>query len=252
MGRASMREDRSSDALGYFHKALQLDPTHLGARAGLAAALAKQRQFADAAAAYEMLLSGPVSWFRPDLLNQLGLTLLRAGDPARAADSFRQASALVEDDAEMLRSRAYAQLGVGNGAVAADTARTCLQRENLADEHRPYLAIVAFLGARMAGLDDADSALQRPCADRVGDWPVPICDYPLGQIDETKVFGAAGNDKDRLTEAHAYVGLNLLAGGRREAAVPHLTWVVQSGNRQFVEYPLAQDTLARLNDTGGR
>jgi lipoprotein NlpI len=59
-------------------------------------------------------------------------------------------------------------------------------------------------------------------------------------------------DNDKLTEAHAYIGLDLSLEGRDEAALTHLKWVRENGNRNFVEYPLALGEIARIEARAGK
>jgi lipoprotein NlpI len=58
---------------------------------------------------------------------------------------------------------------------------------------------------------------------------------------------ALATDNDKQTEAHAYLGLDLVHAGKREAAREHLEWVVANGNKDFLEVQLAAAELKRLN-----
>jgi predicted Zn-dependent protease len=54
------------------------------------------------------------------------------------------------------------------------------------------------------------------------------------------------DNQDKLTEAHAYAGLELSLNGDRAAALEQLRWVKEKGNKDFVEFPLALAEIARL------
>lgn len=53
-------------------------------------------------------------------------------------------------------------------------------------------------------------------------------------------------DNDQMTEAKAYIGLDLLAQGNAVAASPMLVWVKEKGNRAFTEYDLIMAILSKL------
>ncbi len=67
-------------------------------------------------------------------------------------------------------------------------------------------------------------------------------------IQEADLFLLA-TDNDKLTEAHAYVGLDLSLKGNTEAAFNHLRWVKENGNKNFVEYALALTEIERLESS---
>jgi len=77
------------------------------------------------------------------------------------------------------------------------------------------------------------------------DWPYPVIEYLQQKLTAEELLARA-TDNDKQTEAHAYIGLALSLNGEREAALEHLRWVRENGNRNFVEYPLALSELARL------
>ncbi len=72
--------------------------------------------------------------------------------------------------------------------------------------------------------------------------------YLSGELKEADLFSLA-TDNDKLTEAHAYVGLNLSLKGNTEPALSHLKWVKESGNKNFVEYALALAEIERLESS---
>jgi hypothetical protein len=52
-------------------------------------------------------------------------------------------------------------------------------------------------------------------------------------------------DNDKMTEARAYIGMNLLLSGKTDTAQPYLRWVVENGNKNFHEYLFAKSALER-------
>jgi hypothetical protein len=51
---------------------------------------------------------------------------------------------------------------------------------------------------------------------------------------------------DHKTEAHTYVGMDLLLEGRVDDAREHFAWVRDYGNKRFIEYLLALAELGRM------
>jgi len=76
-------------------------------------------------------------------------------------------------------------------------------------------------------------------------WPYPVIAYMRGELSPEALLAAASNN-DRKTEAHAYMGMDLLLRGRVADAREHFVWVKEYGNKRFLEYPLAVAELARL------
>ena len=56
----------------------------------------------------------------------------------------------------------------------------------------------------------------------------------------------AADSNDRQTEAHGYIGLDLLLKDQKDLAVTHFKWVKERGNRNFVEYIFSTIELNRL------
>jgi Flp pilus assembly protein TadD len=101
--------------------------------------------------------------------------------------------------------------------------------------------------ARAAGaIDEATTRLDEAAARAdTGGWPFALVRYLRGELGGDELLGLAG-DNDKKTEAHAYMGMDLLLKGEREAARAHFEWVRDYGNKRFFEYPLALAELKRL------
>ena len=83
----------------------------------------------------------------------------------------------------------------------------------------------------------------------VFEWPYPVFRYLKREITEEQLLALA-TDSDKLTEAHTYIGLDLSLDGKRQEALPHLDWVRENGNKNFVEYPLALAEIERIKAKG--
>jgi lipoprotein NlpI len=79
-------------------------------------------------------------------------------------------------------------------------------------------------------------------------WPYQIISHLRGDITADELLSRAGSNNDRLTEAHAYIAMDLLLKEQKDVAVSHFKWVIEHGNRNFVEYKLAETQLARIGN----
>ena len=209
-----------------------------------------------------------------------GIMLVRLGRPAEAVDSLGQALRLdpahrearyhlsnaytqmgrydeaigswtgflqlVPDESEALHNRAWVYMYAGRqGAAAAADARRFLQVAGWRHRSSAFMAVVAHLGSRQAGgeargiLDDAAAGLNTAL------WPYPVVAYLRGAITAERLMDAAASN-DQKTEAHAYLGMDLLLRGRVDDAREHLVWVRDYGNERYIEYTLAVAELSRL------
>lgn len=66
-------------------------------------------------------------------------------------------------------------------------------------------------------------------------WPAPAGRYLLGRLSADTLFRLA-TDINRMTEAHNYIGMNLLLSGKRKRALLHLRWAAEHGNKGIHEY----------------
>src|SRR5262249_39539406 len=110
-----------------------------------------------------------------------------------------------------------------------------------------YLAILAHVGYREAGMNDEARTVLDEAANNVNPskWPFDIIRYLKGERSAEELLQLANNN-DQKTEAHAYMGMDLLLKGKNDEARQHFDWVKEYGNRRFFEYPLAMEELKRL------
>lgn len=144
-------------------------------------------------------------------------------------------------------STAEANLNLGSGDVAAEAARKYIDLQTWSDPNAPYAALMSYFGYRKASRDQEAQKMLAEAFTRTDakSWPASIIQYLRGDINEKDLLALA-TDNDKMTEARAYVGMNLTLQRRLDAARPHLEWVVKNGNRDFIEYTLAQAELRRL------
>jgi tetratricopeptide (TPR) repeat protein len=144
-------------------------------------------------------------------------------------------------------SAAEANLNLGRGEAAAEASGKYIELQTWSDPNAAYAALMSYFGNRKAGRDEA---AQKVLAEALAKtdaktWSLSIIKYLRGDLPEKDLLELA-TDNDKMTEARAYVGLNLALAGRIDAARPHLEWVVKNGNREFIEYTLAQAELRRI------
>jgi tetratricopeptide (TPR) repeat protein len=163
-----------------------------------------------------------------------------------AIDSWTKFLELVPGGKEALHSRAWNYLYTGRqGAAAATDARSFLRTAGWRDQSSPYMVLVAHLGCRQSGeeargiLDEAAARLNTAV------WPYPVVAYMRGELTVDRLMEIAATN-DQKTEAHTYVGMDLLLKGRVQDAREHFVWVRDYGNKRFIEYALALAELGRM------
>jgi tetratricopeptide (TPR) repeat protein len=239
---------RIEEALAAYHEALRLNPGAPAVHHNIGLMLMRLGRFGEAVAPLEeaLRLSPAYRNARYHLSNAYS----RLGRYAEAVDSWTKFLELVPDGKEALGSRAwnYMYLG-GRGREAAADARAFLRVAGWRDEGSQFMALLAHLGYRQAGLDGEARAVLDEAAKRCdrGSWPYPVIRHMLGELSAEELLAAADSN-DRKTEAHTYIGMRLLLEGRDAEARGHFAWVKEYGNKRFFEYPLAVAELGRLGN----
>src|SRR6266850_4919776 len=212
IGLTFMRLGRFSEAIAPFQEALRLDPKYRNARYFLADAYTKT-------GAYD-----------------------------KAIDSWTRFLDPVPNGPDALTNRSWTYLYQGgHGREAAADARTFLDVHGWRQATSSYLAIMANLGYRAAGMNEEGQAILTEAANKLSTerWPYDIIRYLKEEISIEDLLQSA-IDNDKRTEAHAYMGMDLLLKGKNAEAQGQFKWVKQYGNKRFFEYPLAMEELKRL------
>jgi tetratricopeptide (TPR) repeat protein len=212
IGLAFMRLGRFSDAIVPLQEALRLDPRYRNARYFLADAYTKTRSY------------------------------------DKAIDSWTRFLDLVPNGPDALTNRSWTYLYQGgHGREAAVDARTFLDVHGWRLTSSPYLAIMANLGYREAGMPEDAQAILAEAKEKikVDSWPHSIIRYLKEEVSIDELLQLA-TDNNKRTEAHAYIGMDLLIKGSNDEARTHFQWVKEYGNKRFFEYPLAIEELKRI------
>ena len=237
---------RVEEALAAYEEARRLNPQEPAVHHNIGLMLMRLGRFADAVAPLrEALRLNPryrnARYFLSDAYSKLGRY-------DEAIESWGKFLEIVPDGPDALTNRAWDNLYAGGrGREAAADARRYLSAHGWRTSTSVYLAVIGHLGYREAGMGEEAQAILDEAAARAdtGGWPFALVRYLRGELGGDELLGLAG-DNDKKTEAHAYMGMDLLLKGEREAARAHFEWVRDYGNKRFFEYPLALAELKRL------
>jgi tetratricopeptide (TPR) repeat protein len=242
-----LRQGRAEEAAKLAQEAIDIDPKNYMGHLYLANILAQQKQYEEAIKSYNRAaLLKPDAW---RIHAGLARAYLGTGQDSEASKAFSAALRLNPRNAGLNRAYSYAALGLRKGSLAAINARVYLQRQGWRDDQSLYMVVVAHYGYRMAerSKDAAEVLEEAATRSDTSGWPYPVVEYLQGKL-TTEALLALATDTDKKTEAHAYLGLDMSLKGEREAALKHLRWVRENGNRDFIEYPLAVAELNRLEE----
>ncbi|MBV9960246.1 MAG: tetratricopeptide repeat protein, partial [Acidobacteria bacterium] len=249
LGATRYQQEHYEEAKKLFQQAIEADAGHYLAHFYYANCLWRERQPEKAVESYRQAVQ-----LKPELAylhRQLAFTYAELRRDAEAIESYTQALKLEPRSTENYLSRSYLNLRQARGNYAVADALSYLNLEGWREKGSPYMALVAYLGCkRERRAADAEKVLANALANCDADaWPYPVLRYLKGELTAQQLLAGA-KDNDQLTEAHAYLGVNLSIGGERDEAVAHLRWVRENGNRRFDEYPLALSELERLEHGG--
>jgi tetratricopeptide (TPR) repeat protein len=237
---------RMEEALAEYQQARTLDPTVPTVHHNIGLMLMRLGRFAEAIDPLNETLRLDPAYRNARYL--VSDAYSRSGRYADAVDSWTKFLAMVPNGPEALHNRAwnYMYLG-GHGEAAAADARQLLRTQGWRIEPAPFMALVAHIGYRQSALDaDARAILEEASTKWPATaWPHPIIRYMLGAVSEEQLLTAADTN-DRKTEAHTYLGMDLLLKGQPDEARTHFEWVREYGKKRYLEYPLALAELKRM------
>jgi tetratricopeptide (TPR) repeat protein len=279
LGDLLLRARRFDEAETYLKKSLELDPTFTMSQISLSILRMGQRRLPEARQLLESAMSRDTGNYlahlhyarlrmidgepedaiksyqqaiqlKPNvsqLHSDLGYAYLSRGRDEEAVEALQRATSLDPMNPFLYRSRSYVYLRLARGSRAALDALTYLRRQGWQDDHSSYMALVAYFGLiQSKQIAPAAKTLQDASAKlTASEWPYPVIRY-LQHLVTSQELLALATDNDQLTEAHAYIGLDLSLNGMRQDALPHLLWVRDNGNKTFVEYPLAIAEIRRI------
>jgi hypothetical protein len=169
----------------------------------------------------------------------------------RAAEAGPQRAHLLtapQRDVAELYWRTWRYLEDGGYVAARRAAVAAAARDNNGTNSVAYLRIAGAMAQALGGdIEAARAELRRaPVPAGAAEWVQNVARYLLGEIDAPTLIARA-KGKYEQTEAHAYVGLMLLAAGDKAGAAEHLVWVTTRGSDDVSEYYVAKAHYGRLN-----
>jgi tetratricopeptide (TPR) repeat protein len=251
LGWVSFLNKRPEMAETRLQEATRVDPGNYRGNLYLARALASKGRQEDALAAYKKAAeSGEATAQLYAEIADLYVDMQRDGE---AIEAFKKALNLEADNARYFRSVTYAYLRRGEWKFASMSAMTYLRDEGWRDDSSPYMVLAGLFGYLHTNSEPDVKRVLTQALERLdkANWPYPVFEYLNGARDSASLIEAAGTDNDKLTEAHAYIGINLAIQDKKDEAATHLSWVVENGNKRFVEYPWAASELKRIVEPEG-
>jgi len=279
LGNAASAMRRYAEAIDAYKQAISLDSNYPAAYANLGQAYGITLRYQESAEAYQQALR--IDPNNAGVLNGLGIAQFRLGQHEEGIETLKRAVRINPRfaDAYLNLARWYESLGryeesvdaftevtriipkfpatyfersteylyLGKGEAAAADARNFLELTEWHSDRAEYMVIVATLGYRQAGKANEAKQILDLAAKRSNTlaWPYKLIMYLRGELTAEALLALATNN-DRMTEAHGYIGMNLLLNDQQQDALPHFSWVKEHGNKNFVEYKLA---LIQLNSS---
>jgi tetratricopeptide (TPR) repeat protein len=151
----------------------------------------------------------------------------------------------------LLRARAASAYTYGKWDTVIASVETYAREISWADENVEYAGFLSVLAHwRMGDAAGATAVLDHiaEAVDRKS-WAASLTEYLQDKISESALMQRASSNGNR-TEAHFYPGVRAAIANRREQALGHLRWIKERGERNYSEYSMALDELARLEDGG--
>jgi membrane associated rhomboid family serine protease/tetratricopeptide (TPR) repeat protein len=165
------------------------------------------------------------------------------GDNQKAVFEFDQAVKQDPSSDLALASRSLFLFSQGDYRQSAIDADKVLSIIGYNDPHVAYNAISAAIAHRGAGDETRAIEIMKQVEKHVSDeWQQKLVAFIAGDLSADELLKAA-RDSDQRTEANTYVAVAYLQEGKEAQARELLEWVLNNGNRSYVEYPLARALL---------
>jgi tetratricopeptide (TPR) repeat protein len=176
-----------------------------------------------------------------------GLAKNHKKDLSAALADFTTALELDPKLANAYNDRTWVNLYLHRGEPTYLDAAKFLELRGTSDSQSPYMVIVACLGMAESNKADATKTFLEQWVKQFDPsaWTTQIMRYLQGSLDETQLLALA-TDNGKKTEAHAYIGMAVLLAGKKSAALEHLRWVRENGEKTFYEFNLVNYELQRL------
>lgn len=226
-------------------RAIKFDPKCAPAYNNLGADYCEQKKYLEAIKVYQQAFRLDSKWAWIYALN-MGRAYAALNLFDDAIKAYSEVIRLKPKEASVYRSRANLYLRLAQGTEAALDAQTYLKLKGWHEESSPYVTLIAYFGYRQANQnEDAIKILADAKKLKTSEWAYQIIRYLRQEISEQQLLTLA-TDKDKMTEAQTYIGLNLSLFNKQNDAIAHFQWVKENGNQDFTEYELALAELERI------
>jgi lipoprotein NlpI len=239
------RQKKLSEAKRYLERAIELDPRDYLAHLHYGHLLSRESKHEEALKSYQK-----ASQLKPEMchiLANIGFTYLDLKRDKEANEAFIKILKLPVEDVNYYLGRSHYYLREAKHEHAILSGFIYLHQVGWRDLHSSYAALNIYLGNRRAGHEDNANKILKDALKFIDreSWPYPVFKYLNKDINEKELLALA-IDTDKLTEAHAYIGMSLLIAGEKDGAINHFKWVKENGNKNFTEHSLSIAELVRL------
>jgi lipoprotein NlpI len=238
------QDDRFDESIATLQQVVTETPQMFAARYALASVLSQSGQHEAAVRAWGA--AADVNPRSADAWAQLSVAAGLLKRNAQAAAAMTRALA-IEPDPKWYALRANRLFGRNDELVIAD-AGAFVRDRTLGDERSAYVAFLAAMAAMRLHDADGVEVILAPLAAELDSktWQHAVAQFLRGKTSAEALMARAATAGER-TEAHAYVGLVAVIAGRHSEGRTHLEWVRDKGERNYTEYRLAVDELARMS-----
>ncbi|ADE54069.1 tetratricopeptide repeat protein [Coraliomargarita akajimensis] len=237
-GYAHLEAGETRQAMAAFERALAVNAEDLSALLGRALIYSEKQMHQRAFTAYDTIVKlSPKHAFA---WNRRGLAAFNLEDFDEALNSFERATESRPVNGFFYESLAWTHMCRGEYSAAAESAKTATLMYNREGETATYPLLIAYFAYKTTGDEvNAQRSLSYAERNRPQTWPAPIIDYLSGRMDESGLISFVTSHSQE-TEAHTYIGLNLIAENKTPEAEAHLEWVSRQGDPRVFEYTLAR------------
>lgn len=173
-----------------------------------------------------------------------GVVYFRTGQADKAIADFDRALLINGKDqyAMVNRAGAYMMLPASKAAILAQNTEKLLDATNWRIDLAGHAAVLTALTYNAGKQPDKARALMQKALNKLNrlHWPYPVCKYLLGKAKEEDVLEASADSTYDLTQAQAFLAIDLLNKGDKARAREKLSFVTRHGTVNSVEYWLAK------------
>ena len=279
LGNSNAAMRRHTEAIEAFLQSARLNPDFPNAHMNLGIAYGETKHYEEAVASFKQVLRLLPN--NPNALNGIGIGYYRLGQTEQGINYVKQAVKYAPDFADAYTNLGmwYSALGryeesadaqaqviriaprfpnayrlsaisnfiLGRSEAVIKDATRGLELTDWRGTNSQFVIIFLALSQRRLGLEDeAKNTLS--LANKRSDpklWPYAIIRYLNNEIDANALIQTS-NDNEKLTESHAYIGINLQLNKKPDEAREHFEWIKANGTKRFIEYTIAEKELQRL------